>query len=835
MTSMKASIFAIENASEAAPCAASLIRTIQGLVFDDSDGHGQPAAGQRGLPHVVVSDGLSLAQTDDQGRYRLDIPAAQTNGFIFVVTPAGYKAGADGYYRLLTEDSAGRDLDFGLIPAPERGRADFSFIQITDSHMGSDVLTSADLNRDLKDCAALKPTFIMATGDMTDNYQHKQFEAFQKSCATIPIPVFPCVGNHDVPFYKKYFGPTYYAFDAGLAHFIVLDSSCGWDAFPRQMEWLKRDLELQPPNKTIFVFQHIPPPDAKVLGGGNLSLMEYLALYNVKGLFTGHFHASRVFRYTDNMLYVSTPALSFSDMMVDPRGLMHVTVKGSEVSLDARHTGCKQALTLVYPAEGSILPPGPVSLLVNAYDTITPSPKVTVQLDQGASRAMTPFGKWNWQDRQDLAAGPHTLKVQAVWDSGATSETHCRFSVSSTPLNPPKPGGNWPMFKGNPERTGTSRESITLPLRLAWAMPLGGTITLSSPVVANGKVFTGVGDESLGGHAGVATLDARTGMRLWFHPSAASIKHTVAVSTNRVYAVNVMGEVIALDAETGAPVWEFQLERAAVERSWPFFAPLVVNGIVYTGVAGHFVALDAATGKPVWRTTAKLSADGAGSSSPADGGDRVIAAFLRGSGISAFDKADGTSLWNQPPFIFNLATPAVSISDGRVYQAACLWKGACSLYAMDLASGKVLWSFDVVNRWPRYQPASSPALALGNVFVGSPDGKLWCVDAKDGTPVWSTPLGRPTAAFSTHFREDNPVISSPVVSGNTVFVGDLNGRFYAIEAKDGHVAWSYDIGTPIMSSPAVSGNMVFISALDGSVYAFVETAGRSIAEPSKAK
>ena len=65
------------------------------------------------------------------------------------------------------------------------------------------------------------------------------------------------------------------------------------------------------------------------------------------------------------------------------------------------------------------------------------------------------------------------------------------------------------------------------------------------------------------------------------------------------------------------------------------------------------------------------------------------------------------------------------------------------------------------------------------------------------------------------------VMSSPVVAGDTVFVGANNGRFYALATDTGQPLWSHEIGTWVGAGPAVSGNTVVAGAWDGNLYAYV--------------
>ncbi|MGB3082666.1 MAG: PQQ-binding-like beta-propeller repeat protein, partial [Candidatus Omnitrophota bacterium] len=63
------------------------------------------------------------------------------------------------------------------------------------------------------------------------------------------------------------------------------------------------------------------------------------------------------------------------------------------------------------------------------------------------------------------------------------------------------------------------------------------------------------------------------------------------------------------------------------------------------------------------------------------------------------------------------------------------------------------------------------------------------------------------------------VNSSPVVSGDTVYVGSEDGFLYALDKESGDLKWKFQTGSAVNSSPAVSGDTVYVGSEDGYVYA----------------
>ena len=150
-------------------------------------------------------------------------------------------------------------------------------------------------------------------------------------------------------------------------------------------------------------------------------------------------------------------------------------------------------------------------------------------------------------------------------------------------------------------------------LGLAWSFDTGTMRGLeATPIVVDGVMFT-TGSWSL-----VYAHDARTGELLWkYDPQVPRawgrnaccdvVNRGVAVWKGKVYVGSLDGRLIALDAGTGALLWEVM----TIDTSRPYTitgAPRVVkdlviigNGGAEYGVRGYITAYDAATGEQRWR------------------------------------------------------------------------------------------------------------------------------------------------------------------------------------------------------------------------------------------
>jgi parallel beta-helix repeat protein len=144
------------------------------------------------------------------------------------------------------------------------------------------------------------------------------------------------------------------------------------------------------------------------------------------------------------------------------------------------------------------------------------------------------------------------------------------------------------------------------------------------------------------------------------------------------------------------------------------------------------------------------------------------------------------------------SSPAVV--DGRVYVGSDDGK----VYCLDALTGASIWNYSTGN-----QVYSSPAVVDGRVYVGSnygDGGKVYCLDAFTGAEIW-------------YYETGSTVDSSPAVADGKVYVSSENGKVYCLDAFTGAHIWDYTIGPYWMrSSPAVVGGRVYVGSGNGKVY-----------------
>ena len=87
---------------------------------------------------------------------------------------------------------------------------------------------------------------------------------------------------------------------------------------------------------------------------------------------------------------------------------------------------------------------------------------------------------------------------------------------------------------------------------------------------------------------------------------------------------------------------------------------------------------------------------------------------------------------------------------------------------------------------------------------------------------WRFETGR--AMIYTAAMQKDPaqvVEASPVLVGNTVFIGAADGYLYALDREKGIMQWKHAMGAPVLSTVAISGNNLVAVDFSGNVYSFV--------------
>lgn len=307
----------------------------------------------KGVVGVPVSDGVKTVVTDKKGNYKFN--SDKELGYVFYTLPSGYEPTSKGakhrpdMWAYLDTKNVGKKETHNF----ELKKVDndkFELVVITDIHLADRV---DDLNQfkngfmdrvnELVDTCKV-PVYTVALGDMSwDRYWYENEYGPAEFMATLdevnyPTFFFPITGNHDndggvapgentdllsSAAYRANMAPSYYSFNLGGVHFVMLDDIVYQNhTKPKrkyakgivgdrdyyggftdaEMEWLRNDLALVPDKSTpIVVCVHIPiwrmaldgslKPFAG-MGEESMKVSEVLKDYDTVRILSGHSHVN---------------------------------------------------------------------------------------------------------------------------------------------------------------------------------------------------------------------------------------------------------------------------------------------------------------------------------------------------------------------------------------------------------------------------------------------------------------------------------------------------------------------------------------------------------------
>lgn len=112
-----------------------------------------------------------------------------------------------------------------------------------------------------------------------------------------------------------------------------------------------------------------------------------------------------------------------------------------------------------------------------------------------------------------------------------------------------------------------------------------------------------------------------------------------------------------------------------------------------------------------------------------------------------------------------------------------------------------------------------PFVADGVLYAASVDGTLAAIDANNGKTLWSkSSRTHGWFGWGDKKRKDAFYAGGPAVAGDLLAVGTLDGHVYGVNAKDGSPRWQSALPAEIIAAPVVVDSLVIVRTNDGRLY-----------------
>ncbi|MEO5867022.1 MAG: PQQ-binding-like beta-propeller repeat protein [Sphingomonas sp.] len=382
-------------------------------------------------------------------------------------------------------------------------------------------------------------------------------------------------------------------------------------------------------------------------------------------------------------------------------------------------------------------------------------------------------------------------------------------------LPPPEVNTDWAQPGGNAAKAMGNVALSASPARLWVAQITGGSDRerlAAAPVVSGNKLF------AMDVNGTVHALDAATGRALWSTAIASDDKHTrgarfgggVTFDNGSVYATDGLGDVAALNADTGAQVWK--VKPGAPLRG----APTVAGGNVYVlSQDNQLYALQQSDGKKTWSAAASVESQGVfGVAAPAVSQGTVVAGFSSGE-LGAYRYENGRALWQDALSRSSISTSVSSLADidadpvidrGTVF---ALGQGG-RMVALEIVSGQRLWE-------QNFAGISTPAVAGEWVFIVTDDARLVCLSRANGKVRWISQL--------RHYRVEkghkDPITwYGPVLAGGRLILTSSLGELVSASAEDGSATTLVSGKVPYSFAPTVANSTLYTLDTRGRITAY---------------
>ena len=382
-------------------------------------------------------------------------------------------------------------------------------------------------------------------------------------------------------------------------------------------------------------------------------------------------------------------------------------------------------------------------------------------------------------------------------------------------LPPARANAEWAQVGGAPNKSYGHLVLAENPAKVWTAQIAGSTNRVrlaAAPVVGGNKLFVAATDGA------IRAFDKNTGALLWTRGEDDMTKDQVpsafgggvSFEANKVYATNGIGDVKALNADTGEVLWK--VKPAGPLRG----SPTIAFGQLFVMTQDNqIISLNINDGSLVWDESGSTTQSGVfGVAAPSAGQGTVIAGYSSGE-LSAYRYENGRTLWSDALARTNISTTVGTITDidadpiidsGRVY---ALGQGG-RMAAYELVTGQRIWELNLAG-------ISTPAIAGEWIFTLTDDARLLAISRSNGRVRWITQL----QPFRNEKDKKGPIFwTGPVLAGGHLWVASSEGEMWKVSAAEGSASLFDEIGQPVSLPPIVADGYLYLLDDSGTIHAW---------------
>lgn len=313
----------------------------------------------------------------------------------------------------------------------------------------------------------------------------------------------------------------------------------------------------------------------------------------------------------------------------------------------------------------------------------------------------------------------------------------------------------------------------------------------------------------------VYAVNLRDGRALWRYPADSNNRlafySTPVITPDGHIIVGSSGSSYSLIALNPADI---NPETNAPTQAWIFDGaqdhwvapPLVVEDKLFAVNAdGNLYILDLQDGQTTKQAIKTITVDGRLWAQPITDGERVFITSLDHN-VVALDVNTYEVLWHEN---VNGAVPGSAVlgEDGMLYVGSL----ASQLVRFDPATGNhspVLES--------DYWIWSTPSVDGDTLYFGDLQGKFYSYNTETASLNWSP------------IQPDGPITASPLIQSENILLATESGSIYSLD-RDGKVLWTQSVGGKIYTTPVSAAGLTLVAPLETEFYlAALDENGRQV-------
>ncbi len=644
-----------------------------------------------------------------------------------------------------------------------------------------------------------RPDLVMNDGDTGDcgwKTLLKLYTKLMRPLVDAGIPIYTVVGNHDHDYagigredLAEFFDPlgpamigrsgSRYSFDHKGCHFIVMNNRpvSGLIRFnPKDISWLADDLTSVDKNTRVLLFLH-----ANMADEDTHDIVELLQPFSRPTIFYGHSHTSGMKRWggvpviNTGSLYGGNPEAGSYDI---------VTVTADSITVRTRDFASEEAVfsapvAVVWQEPATALEiEGENVIILNTGDTLAVSArgsngtleyKILGAVNEWTA-AEAAGGNWSVAIPETEIPGRYFLALRFTSENGTITLGHRDIEIPGGPVEK-----LWitdlgsgvqsaPVISGNTGIIATIENGIHA-FDLAsgnelWHRDMPEGQIIGRMALAGSIVFAAAGRT-------VKALDTANGDILWETKLDGTVIAGITSCSDCIYIPSGENGLVCLDAATGKERWHYSMER-------PIIMEVATDGkhVCFGAMDGCIHCLDAATGKTLWKrqhAPLEMKYTTAPFWPPVIAGNRLVfgknPADKEEKNLVALNLANGDLVWSRTITAGRFRT-TLDNTGKRVYLAG-RDNDTYGTYCISVADGDILWHSGTGLHM-------NARIACVDCVICRDAFYLNCLDTKDGSERWRYRTN--TGLQGSYYGP-----SAYAVSGNTAFVGTMNGYVMALK------------------------------------------------------